>query len=206
MKKYAQYGFIMKLRMLLWLIRTKLICKNARLIRFPFDIRGKKLIDFGKCLTTGIGCRIEAFEHTESLTPIPTTKKIIFGENVQINDYVHISAMGHVSIGDNVLMASHIYIADNSHGYYKGDENDTNPVIPPIKRPYHISPVSIGKNSWIGEGVFIMPGVTIGEGCIIGAHSVVNRDIPAFCIAVGSPAIPIKKYNFSKKIWEKITK
>lgn len=47
-------------------------------------------------------------------------KRIIFGNNIQMNDYVHISAIEKVEIGSNVLMASHIYISDNSHGFYEG--------------------------------------------------------------------------------------
>ena len=64
--------------------------------------------------------------------------------------------------------------------------------------------MKIGKNVWLGEGVIVMPGVTIGDGCVIGAHSIVNKDIPAACIAVGSPAKVIKRYSFEKKIWEKV--
>ncbi|MNE30962.1 putative acetyltransferase [compost metagenome] len=53
--------------------------------------------------------------------------------------------------------------------------------------------------------VSILPGVTIGRGTIIGANSVVTKDLPPNVIAVGSPAIPIKKYNFINDKWEKIT-
>ena len=49
-----------------------------------------------------------------------------------------------------------------------------------------------------------MPGVTIGDGCVIGAHSVVNKDIPEGCIAVGSPARVIKKYDKEQQRWLKV--
>lgn len=62
----------------------------------------------------------------------------------------------------------------------------------------------IKKNVWIGEFVSILPGVTIGEGSIIGSMSVVNKDIPAHCIAVGSPAKVIKKFNLETNLWEKV--
>ena len=128
------------------------------------------------------------------------TKRIVFGSNVQVNDYVHISAMKQVSIGNNVLMASHIYISDNSHGFYKG-EHQSSPNEAPILRSYYIAPVEIGDNVWIGEGVVIMPGVTIGKGCIIGANSVVTKSIPPYCMAVGQPAKVIKKFDFSINKW-----
>lgn len=101
-------------------------------------------------------------------------------------------------------MASHIFISDNSHGSYAGDEQDSSPNIPPTERHYSTAPVTIGDNCWIGEGSIIMPGVTIGEGCVIGAHSVVNKDIPPYTIAVGSPAHVVKKWNPEKKRWIKI--
>lgn len=187
---YSIFGY---LELAVFVLRSKLISYKARIIRFPIEIRGRKNIDFGDKLTTGKGCRLEAFSQDSS-------KKIVFGKNVQINDYVHISAMRKVTIGDNVLMASHIYISDNSHGLYKG-EGQTSPNIPPIKRMYYIAPVSIGKNVWIGEGVVIMPGVKIGDGSIIGANATVTKDIPSYSIAVGQPAKVIKQYNFTKGLW-----
>ena len=161
-------------------------------------IRGRNFVDFGENLTTGVGCRIDAFSNGNGG---PTLK---FGKNVQINDYVHLVAMDSIVIGDNVLMASHIFISDNSHGSYKGDDFDSDPTIPPMEREYRTSPISIGNNSWIGESSIIMPGVTIGEGCVIGAHSIVNKDIPDYCIAVGSPAKVIKRYDFNQHKWLKI--
>jgi len=150
-------------------------------------------------LTTGVGCRLEAFPSIFNL------KTLRFGDNVQINDYVHITAMSSVIIGNNVLMASKIYISDCSHGYYDGKSNDSIPDTHPIDREYKTAPVRIEDNVWIGESVSILPGVTVGENSIIGANSVVTKNIPANCIAVGNPARVIKKYNFETKIWEKRT-
>lgn len=183
--------------LVLTVIRTRLICRKARIIRTPIIIRGKKYIDFGEQLTTGVGCRFEAYSQDESPT-------IIFGHDVQINDYVHICGMKKVLIGSNVLIASHVYISDNSHGIYKGGESDSHPSIPPKKRDYNVVPTIICDNVWIGEGVIVMPGVTIGEGSIIGAHSVVNKSVPPFSIAVGSPARVVKQYNFENKRWERV--
>lgn len=193
------YSLTELIQLSIWLFRTKLINRRVRLFRFPIVIRGRKFIDFGKSLTTGVGCRFDCFPGLN-----PSSKKILFGDNVQINDYVHIVAMHNVTIGNNVLMASHIFISDNSHGSYKGDENDTNPNVPPIKREYATAPVSIGDNTWIGEGVIIMPGVTIGKGCVIGAHSVVSKSIPDFSVVVGSPAKVIKKFDFIDNRWKKL--
>ena len=182
-----------------WLLKSKIIDRKIRLLRFPNIIRGRFYIDFGEGLTTGINCRFDCFAGNNS-----SSKKLIFGKDVQLNDYVHIVAMDNVTIGDNVLMASHVFISDNSHGSYKGDDNDTNPNTPPIQREYATAPVSIGDNTWIGEGVMIMPGVNIGKGCVIGAHSIVNKSIPDYSIAVGSPAKVIKKFNFEANRWQRV--
>lgn len=193
------YSFWSKVQLLYWLIKTKIICPKARLFRFPFILRGKKYIDFGRNLTTGVGCRLEAFQVNNS-----PHKRIVFGKNVQLNDYVHISAMQGVEIGDNVLIASHVYISDNSHGVYQGTASHTSPEIPPIKRPYFIGSVKILDNVWLGEGVIVLPNVQIGKGSVIGAHSVVNQDIPPYCIAVGAPAKVVKKYSFESSRWERV--
>ena len=199
MKIKNQYSIYDKIILAWWLLRTRLIARKVRLFRFPVTIRGRKYIDFGEKLTTGVGCRFEGFmgEKKEDI-------KLTFGKNVQLNDYVHIVAMDHIEIGDNVLMASHVFISDNSHGSYKGGDNDSDPSIPPIEREYSTAPVRIGNNVWIGEGVAIMPGVEIGDGCVIGAHSIVNKSIPPNTIAVGAPAVPIKRWSSEMKKWIKI--
>jgi lipopolysaccharide O-acetyltransferase len=173
---------------------TKLFFTNARLIRLPFDIRNKKYIKIGNSFTTGFGCRLEAY-------PVDNYSNTLFiGHNVEINDYVHIAAGEKIVIGDNVLIASKVFISDLNHGIYKGDSQD-NPLSPPSKRMLSTSPVIIEDNVWIGEGVCIMPGVSIGKGSIIGALSVVTKNIPDFCIAVGSPASVIKKFDFISQKW-----
>lgn len=178
-------------------IRTKFLFKKARIIRFPFDIRGKKYISIGKGFTTGIGCRLEAY-------PIHTNNVLFIGENVQINDYVHITAMESVKIGNNVLLASKIYISDCSHGSYTGNSFDSHPDSIPKERKMFSKPVLIEDNVWLGEFVSVLPGVTIGKGTIVGANSVVSKSLPSYVIAVGSPAKPIKKFNFETQRWELI--
>ena len=193
-----RYTFFTLLKLLTSYLRTKVFYSSSRLIRFPFDIRNKSNIDLGIGLTTGIGCRIEAF-------PIIKENIVLqFGKNVQINDYVHITAMHSVKIGNNVLLASKIYISDCSHGSYNCDENDSHPNTIPASRSLFAKSVLIEDNVWLGEFVSVLPGVTIGEGTIVGANSVVSKSLPPYVIAVGAPAKPIKKFNFETFRWEKI--
>lgn len=195
LKKYGMFG---SLKLFYSLLFTKLFYPDARLIRLPFDIRNKKYIKIGKSFTTGFGCRIEA-------VPFKGANKICIsiGDNVQINDYVHIGAIGEVNIGNNVLMASKIYISDHNHGSYNDNISD-HPLSIPIERKPICKPVNIEDNVWIGESVCILPGVTIGKGSIVGALSVVAKSIPPYSIAVGNPARVVKKYDFECNKWIKI--
>ena len=192
-----RYGIIGALRLLISIFYTKFFFPKARLIRLPFDIRNKKHISIGKNLTTGLGCRFEAY-------PISNHIVLYLGDDIQMNDYVHITAMEKVQIGNNVLLASKIYISDCSHGSYSGNEFDSHPDTYPKTRPLFSKPVTIEDNVWLGEFVSVLPGVTIGKGTIVGANSVVSKSLPAYIIAVGSPAKPIKKFNFRTSRWEKI--
>lgn len=193
-----KYSFFDRVQLVWWLLRTKLIDRRARLFRFPLVVRGREYIDFGEHITTGVGCRFDCFSENKGEI------KLFFGKDVQINDYVHIVAMNSITIGNNVLMASHVFISDNSHGSYKCNFQDSDPRIPPTEREYISAPVRIGNNVWIGEGVCIMPGVCIGDGCVIGAHSIVSKSIPDYTVAVGAPAKVVKKYNFNINHWEKV--
>lgn len=198
MKVLQHYGYMGLIKITLSLIKTKIFFPKARLIRFPIDIRNKKNIDFGENLTTGVGCRLESCPQT-----MTDSKLLKFGNNIQLNDYVHITAAHSVEIGNNVLMASKIYISDCTHGSYIGNEDDSDPMSLPIDRPLSVKAVKIEDNVWLGEFVSVLPGVTIGQGTIVGANSVVSKSLPPYVIAVGSPAKPIKFYNFESKRWEK---
>lgn len=109
------YSIWNKLEIGISVILSKLIDRRIRYFNFPIVIKGRKLIDFGNNLTAGYYCRFEVFTKDED-----PRKRIIFGDNIQLNDFVHISAIHKVEIGDNCLFASHIYISDNSHGVYGG--------------------------------------------------------------------------------------
>jgi lipopolysaccharide O-acetyltransferase len=193
LNNYTLYGILI---LLINYIKTKLFFKTARIIRSPFYIRGKKYINMGKNLTTGVGCRLDAFSLKNEIV-------LTFGDNVQINDYVHIGSIQSVIIGNNVLIASKVFITDHNHGKYSGERVDS-PTSRPVERKLYSKPVIIEDNVWIGEFVSILPGTTIGKGSIIGTMSVVTKSIPSYCIAVGSPAKVIKRYSFEKKTWEKV--
>lgn len=121
---------------------------------------------------------------------------LMIGRNSTIGHYAHIIAKEKVVIEKKVLIADKVFISDCTHNY----EDINRPVIQ--QGISIVKPVCIGEGSWIGENVCIC-GVNIGKHCVIGANSVVTRDIPDYSIAAGVPAKIIKKYNFDNKKWEK---
>jgi lipopolysaccharide O-acetyltransferase len=199
LKTYGYKGVIIHA---FYYINTRIFYKNARLIRLPIEIRGREFIDFGNKLTTGKNCRIEVTVH--AIDYLKKQRIISFGNNVIINDNVHIAAKYSVKIGNNVLLASKVFISDHNHGNYSGSEEHSSPIVPPNDRPLFGKEIIIEDDVWLGEFVVVLPGVTIGKGCIIGAMAVVNKSIPPYSIAVGIPAKVIKSYNMATNRWEGI--
>lgn len=131
--------------------------------------------------------QMETFEKHNGFDFSP---QIIVGNNVSINFDVHIAAINEIIIEDNVLIASKVFITDHFHGNNLRESN----ALPPSERKlYSKGPVHIEKNVWIGEGACIMPNVTVGMNSIIGANSVVTRDIPPNCVVGGCPAKVLKR-------------
>lgn len=106
----------------------------------------------------------------------------------------HITSVREVVIGDEVLTANNVYISDNIHEY----EDITKPV---MHQPVRFKrAVLIGSGAWIGENVSII-GASVGKNSVIGANSVVTRDIPDYCVAVGVPAVVIRQFDLQSKKW-----
>lgn len=105
--------------------------------------------------------------------------------------------IGPVTIGNDVILAQNIVISGLNHGYQ-------DVTIPPRQQKTLTSPIILSDNIWIGANSVVTAGVTIGKHSVIGAGSIVTRNIPDYCVAVGNPAKVIKKYNFSTSKWEKI--
>lgn len=134
------------------------------------------------------------------LAAVPLTGKssalLKIGNNSVIGNYNHIYATSSIIIENDVLTADKVYISDCAHSF-------DDPAIPIIKQPIkQLKEITIGTGSWLGENVCII-GASIGKNSVIGANSVVTHDIPDYCIAVGSPAKIIKKFNFETHCWER---
>lgn len=194
LRRYGLFGFC---RLLLDKLHTLLCFPGARLVRRPAYVRGKRGIRWGAGFTTGVGVRLDVFAKDEA-------PRLTFGNNVQLNDYVHIGAVEKVSIGDDVLIASRVFISDHNHGDYQQPDPASAPGVAPQARPLAARPVVIGDRVWIGEQVCILAGVTIGPGAVVGAGSVVTRDVPAGSVVAGNPARVLRVFDEGAQKWSKV--
>jgi acetyltransferase-like isoleucine patch superfamily enzyme len=154
---------------------------------FPMDIIGGKYICIGKNFSSNKRLRIEAIsKHNRTLY----NPKIIIGDNVSVNYDCHIGCINKIIIGNDVLIASKVYITDHFHGEISKEQIK---IPPSFRKLYSKGAVIIEDNVWIGEGVCIMPGVTIGKNSIIGANSVVTKNIPEDSVVVGQAGKVIRR-------------
>ena len=162
-------------------------------------VQGGKHITIGDYFYSGKHLWMDAIDSYLSVMYNPT---ISIGNYFNCSNFVHIACNNSVCIGDNVLIGSHVLITDHLHGKYYGELQDS-PLTSPSNRVLSEGrPVHIGSNVWLCDGVVVLPGVKIGNGSIIGANSVVSSEIPPYVIAVGIPAKPIKRFNFTTGTWE----
>lgn len=157
---------------------------------FPLSIDGMENISIGNHVYV-------AYKTWLAAVPLTGAEKceLIIGDGTNIGNFNHIYATRSIIIGNNVLTADKVYISDNLHGY----EEITVPIMKqPIKQ---IGNVIIGDGTWLGENVCVI-GAKIGKNCVIGANSVVNKDIPDYCVAVGTPAKIIKRYCIDNQEWK----
>jgi acetyltransferase-like isoleucine patch superfamily enzyme len=119
------------------------------------------------------------------------------GNDVLIEQGVHIVCQGTVTIGNDVAITAYCAIVDTYHPHDPPD------VLPPIGRrlPTEQTSVTIGAGTIIGMHTVVLPNVHIGRGCIIGAGSIVSQDIPDYAMAAGSPARVISRFDPQTRAW-----
>lgn len=175
-------------------IRTPREITNPQLIRFGRDVKiGPNSVIKATTRFPGSWLRHPEGEHvSQEFEP-----SITFGDRVTATSALQVVAFERITIEDDVMFAGNIYLSDGRHGTSRGD----------VPYKYQgiegIAPITIGKGSWIGQNVLILPGVTIGENALIGANSVVGKDVPARSLAVGSPARVVRVWDASTSTWVK---
>ena len=111
-------------------------------------------------------------------------KHVHFGNNVYANFDLTLVDDTHIYVGDYTMFAPHVTLATAGH-----------PILPELREKIYQfnAPIHIGRNCWLGAGVIVLPGVTIGDNSVIGAGSVVTKDIPANVVAYGNPCKVIRE-------------
>ncbi|WP_240928420.1 acyltransferase [Maribellus sediminis] len=160
-------------------------------IENPLKINGAKNIYIGKKVFIQYKTWIASMPQTGNKYPL-----LKIGNGSVIGNFNHIYATSKITIGEKVLTADKVYISDNLHSY----DDITKPII--HQKIKQISEVEIGDGTWIGENVAII-GAKIGKNCVVGANSVVTKDIPDYCVAVGVPARIVKRFNIETNQWNR---
>jgi acetyltransferase-like isoleucine patch superfamily enzyme len=160
----------------------------------PFRFYGLNEMSFGEKIMVNRDCWIQTIPGGER----ENAAKLIIGSHVGIGMGAHISAAKQVLIEEYVFMARNVHIADHAHAFENID-------IPIMRQGINrIAPVTIGRETWLGQNVVVLPGASIGKHCVIGANSVVNSSIPDFSVAVGAPARVVKCYDPKTGRWKKV--
>lgn len=153
---------------------------------------GSKYIKIGSCSDIQHGTTLTAW----NINKVPV---ILIGNDCHIGAYNHITCINKIEIGDGFVSGKFVTITDNGHGDITSDMLRMSVSKRPIVSK---GPVVIGRNVWVGDKCTILPGVTIGDGCVIAANAVVTKDVPAMCVVGGNPARIIKDLSNYKEQWK----
>jgi acetyltransferase-like isoleucine patch superfamily enzyme len=157
---------------------------------FPTGVDGVERIALGDDVYIAHACYLAAVPHTGA-----AECRLDIGTGSRIGKFNHIYATRRVVLEPYVLTANGVYISDNLHEY--GD----------IRRPVLRQPIRqtadvvIGEGSWIGHNACVI-GARVGRHCVIGANAVVRSDIPDYSVAVGAPAVVVRRYDPASESWK----
>jgi acetyltransferase-like isoleucine patch superfamily enzyme len=177
-----------------WYVRRYIAPQFDSLGSIPDVLNPRSLVIFGDNIHLGRHAHIIASpDNLIRITSWPSRlgkTEIRIGNYCLISPGVRISAAKSIQIGDNCMFASNVYISDSDwHGIYNRI------------RPFRSEkPIIIEDNVWLGERVIVNKGVCIGENSVIGAGSIVTKNIPANSIAAGNPARVIKTINPKRRM------
>lgn len=161
---------------------------------------GTKYISFGRDMSIHRDLWLEAVTEYGGMIFNP---RIIFGDRVKMSCSVHITSINKITIGNDVLLGSNVYISDHNHGGYSGNSQSLPSEAPAERRLVSGGEVIIEDNVWIGDNVNIVGPVRVGRGAVIAANTVVRKDIPPGTIVAGAPAKIIKVFDEVTKKWLK---
>jgi lipopolysaccharide O-acetyltransferase len=169
------YGPLEVVYLVYCVVLTKLLYSKMRIVRFPFRLRSNGEFRGAHRLTLGRDCRFDIHDGGQ----------LMIGDDVQFNDQCQVACAQQISIGNDVLVASKVFITDHDHDFSHAGA--------PMTWPLSSKPVTIGERVWLGNGVSILKGVEIGADSVVAAGSVVTKSFPAFSLIAGVPARLVRK-------------
>ena len=134
-------------------------------------------VDRPECVRLGERGMLEADVY---LKVVAESAVLELGDHVFIGRGTEIDVLGSVTIGAHTVIAPRCFITDHNHGILPGLRID--------QQSCGIEPVAIGSDVWLGTGVVVLPGVSIGDGAVVGANSVVTKDVAPMTVVAGAPA------------------
>ncbi len=165
---------------------------NHSYIQLPRWIESPDCLQVGANTVILPGARISAIRRYCNFVYEP---KIRIGDGVYIGRHAYFVAIDSIEIDDGCVLSEYVYITDLAHGLHP----DKGPI---MEQPLESKgPVQIGKSCFLGFRVSVMPGVSLGEHCIVGANSVVTKSFPAGSMIAGCPAVLIKKFDRASGQW-----
>jgi len=161
----------------------------------PERLVNPRFLHIGDRTMIGHGAHIEIISEYANVQYSP---KVEIGSNVYIGPHLYMVCVGRVSIGDRSVLSEHVYIHDNNHGF--------DPTHGPImqQKLVHSGDITIGKDCFLGYRTAILPGVTLGDHCVVGTGAVVTKSFPSFSMIAGVPAILLKRYSFEEEAWVRV--
>jgi len=190
LKKFARHLYYKFIQ-----IRFGLKIENGTRIGLNNRISGAKYFRIGKEVSIGNHCWMVCIDSYRNQLFKPS---ITISDQVSIGSFACITCIDSISIGHGCLISEYFYVSDHYHGYNPDGGLLVNQDLETKGK------VKIGDNVFIGYRVSIMSGVVIGNYCVIGSHSVVNKNFPDYSMIAGAPAKLIKIYDRKLSMWVSI--
>ena len=182
LRPFYYYGLIEILIYFFSWAYSKLFFHPSAHVLLPYTIRNRRSIFIKGKLFAKSNLYLEPFEGSV----------VVLGANIFFNRGCYITAISSIHIGNDCLFGPNVFISDHDHGHYSSPLVADNFLSPPLLRDICSVPVNIGNCVWVGANVCILKGVNVGDNCVIGANSVVTRDLPPNSICAGVPCIVIR--------------
>jgi acetyltransferase-like isoleucine patch superfamily enzyme len=158
---------------------------SGSVVQLPVRLSGESRMAIGSRVFVGAGAWLQVLADVEPEAGVA----LRIGDDCAFAGGSVLSAVRSITLGDHVTFARNCYVADHSHAYRDVATNID------AQGLTDVNPVQIDSGVWLGENVVVLPGVHIGTGAVVGANSVVNRDLPSFSVALGSPARVVHRFG-----------